>query len=317
LSRIFAIDAFRGFAILGMVLANYIAGVNWIPAWLRHAPDVGLTVIDLVAPFFIFAIGLTYGLSYRRRVEREGQMRAVRHFINRWLALIGMGAIISAGENLLLYHSTVVDWGVLQAIGAAGLLTLPLLWLPAWGRALAGMLLLAVYQVLLIQGGWVLIVLGASHGGLAGSLGWTGMLILATVFGDLFAEQSRRWFLPAALGVCALGVTLSPWVLVSKNRVSASYVLIALGISALVFGVFYLLEKRLGIRAEWLERWGRNPLALYLLHYLLLAVVTLPGVAWWYIDAVGWLVAVQAASLIGLLSLVAWGMEKKGWIWSV
>jgi hypothetical protein len=56
---------------------------------------------------------------------------------------------------------------------------------------------------------------------------------------------------------------------------------------------------------------------LYLLHYLLLAVVTLPGVAWWYIDAVGWLVAVQAASLIGLLSLVAWGMEKKGWIWSV
>ena len=45
--------------------------------------------------------------------------------------------------------------------------------------------------------------------------------------------------------------------------------------------------------------------------------VTLPGVAWWYADAAGWLVAVLAAGLIGLLSLAAWGMEKKGWIWSV
>jgi predicted acyltransferase len=69
--RIPSIDQFRGFAILTMVLANYMGGVSLIPAWLKHAPDIGLTVIDLIAPFFIFAIGLTYELSFHRRIERD------------------------------------------------------------------------------------------------------------------------------------------------------------------------------------------------------------------------------------------------------
>ena len=55
--RIEAIDQFRGLTIIGMVLANYLAGVRSAPPCLRHADDIGLTVIDLVAPFFIFEIG--------------------------------------------------------------------------------------------------------------------------------------------------------------------------------------------------------------------------------------------------------------------
>ena len=70
--RIASIDQFRGFAISAMVLANYLAGVHCVPVWLKHAPDVGLTVADLIAPFFIFAIGLTYGLSARRRIQAVG-----------------------------------------------------------------------------------------------------------------------------------------------------------------------------------------------------------------------------------------------------
>jgi len=66
-NRILAIDQFRGFAILLMILADYLNNINSIPAWLKHAPDVGYTIIDLVAPLFIFAIGLTYGMSFRRR----------------------------------------------------------------------------------------------------------------------------------------------------------------------------------------------------------------------------------------------------------
>ena len=54
--RLEAIDQFRGFAIMMMALANYLGGVNIVPWWLKHAQDVGLTFVDLVAPFFIFAI---------------------------------------------------------------------------------------------------------------------------------------------------------------------------------------------------------------------------------------------------------------------
>lgn len=59
-----AIDQFRGFSILLMILANYMNNVNLIPAWLKQADDVGYTVIDLVTPLFIFTIGLTYGFLF-------------------------------------------------------------------------------------------------------------------------------------------------------------------------------------------------------------------------------------------------------------
>jgi predicted acyltransferase len=39
-----------------MVIVNYISGINIVPAFLKHAPEIGLTVTDLVAPAFIFAI---------------------------------------------------------------------------------------------------------------------------------------------------------------------------------------------------------------------------------------------------------------------
>src|SRR5512141_1697418 len=97
--RILSIDQFRGFAILTMVLANFMGGILIIPAWLKHAPDIGLTVIDLIAPFFIFAISLTFGLSFNRRYEKDGPFRTYSFFLTRYLAIIGMGAIISAAET--------------------------------------------------------------------------------------------------------------------------------------------------------------------------------------------------------------------------
>jgi predicted acyltransferase len=78
--RIASIDQFRGFAILLMVLADYFNNISTVPAWLKHAPDIGYTLIDLVAPLFVFAIGLTYGMSFRRRFDRYGAWRTYNHF---------------------------------------------------------------------------------------------------------------------------------------------------------------------------------------------------------------------------------------------
>src|SRR5512143_2380735 len=145
--RILSIDQFRGFAILTMVLANFMGGILIIPAWLKHAPDIGLTVIDLIAPFFIFAIGLTYRAAFQRRLEREGAFKAYIYFLTRYLAIIGLGAIISAGETAVGENPSGIDWGVLQAIGMAGLVTLSIIRLPTLYRWLIGAAILVVYQV--------------------------------------------------------------------------------------------------------------------------------------------------------------------------
>ncbi len=318
-----AIDAFRGFSILLMVLANYLADVAVVPAWLKHAPDVGLTVIDLIAPFFIFAIGLTYGPSFRRRLSSHTPGRAAGKSLGRFLAFLGIGAIISAGQTALGMNGTGRDWGVLQAIGAAGLITLPTLFLkPRW-RGLLGLGLLALYQVLL-DSSWLPIVLGSPHGGIHGSLSWAAMMVLVTALADgvALSDVSAPWPLAiwsaaaAAAGI-ALALLLPELASVSKNRVSASYVLVSLGVSGLLFSLFRLGLSRPGARLPLLRSWGRNPLLLYVLHYILLAMVVLPGVRWWHVDASPVLTAAQSVAIVVILSLIAWRLERRGLILSL
>ncbi len=310
-SRLSSIDLFRGLAILGMVLANYLGGVAWISPWLKHAKDAGFTVIDLVAPMFIFAIGLTYGRSFRHRLKRDGAGKTYQHFVVRFAALLGMGALFSAGEVLLGVDGQTVNWGVLQAIGVAGLVTLPLLHLPALARFLIGLAILALYQYLL-DAFWLNRVLADPHGGLLGAISWSGMLVLATVLADsFFSRDGERRLRGAALLSALAGLLLSGLFVISKNRVSATYVLLSLGLSGLLFSACQILVEQFHLRCRWLESWGRNPLLLYLLHLLLLGLVVLPGQAALYAQAPLWLVLVEAFVLLAALSAVAWALDRR------
>jgi predicted acyltransferase len=314
-SRLEAIDQYRGLAIVLMVLANFLAGVDWIPDWLKHAPDIGLTIADLVAPFFIFSIGLTYALSFRKRLERDGWRHCLTHFVVRYLALLGIGALLSAGESWIVGAS---NWGAMQAIGVAGLVTLSVVNLPSPARWALGLGLLAGYQFVLDRF-WLEAVLRSSHGGLPGSLGWTAMLILATALADLYHNRKRQGkaFMLAAASVLALGLLVSVLVPISKNRVSASYVLISPGISALVFAAFHFLVDRARLRLLLLSSWGANPLLLYGLHFLLLGIFFLPGVPGWYAQAPLWLVSLQVMTVLGMLTAVSLALHRRNLVFSL
>ncbi len=316
-SRLVSIDQFRGLSIILMVLANYLAGVTLMPAWLKHAPDIGLTVIDLIAPFFIFAIGLTYGLSWSRRSAREGAQKTSQHFVTRFMALIGIGAVLSAGEIWLKVDGATVNWGVLQAIGVAGLLTLLVIGIPTSGRLAIGLTILAIYQYML-DTSWLADVLHAPHGGLPGSISWGAMMILATVLADLFHDPARRkFFTPASVLALVIGIALAFFLPLSKNRVSSSYVLISLGVSGLVFVALDWLVRLWKLRIGLLVTWGKNPLVLYVLHLMLIGIFFLPGIPAWYSAAPLWLVALEAIALLAALSAMGVFLERKQLIISV
>jgi predicted acyltransferase len=310
--RIPSIDQFRGFAILTMALANYMGGASIIPAWLKHAPDVGLTVIDLIAPFFIFVIGLTYGLSFRRRLEREGAFKTYNQFFIRYLAIIGLGAIVSAAETAAGENPSGIDWGVLQAIGMAGLVTLVVIRLPSIYRWLIGAGILVFYQVILDH--FLLdLTIRSPHGGLFGSLNWAAMLILGTALADLFHKEDgwKKAFPLASLAILAVGIALAFLLPVSKHRVSSSYVLITFGISALLFLLFHWLTGRFNWKGRLLVAWGRNPLVLYFLHYVIIGIFFLPGIPAIYQSASLWLVLLEMVILIGGISAVAWWLDRR------
>jgi len=316
--RLESIDQFRGFAIILMVAANYLAGVESIPTWLKHAPDIGLTIIDLIAPFFIFAVGLTFVLSAQRRFKSEDWRKMAVHLSKRGLALIGLGALITAGENYFDITPLPANWGVLQAIGVATLITILVILLPTYLRLGIGLGLLVGYQALLDRF-WLQNVLNSSHGGLPGSLSWAAMLILATVLADLFHATSgpRHQYLIGVLFTLIAGLLLAIWVPVSKNRVSASYVLVSLAASGVMFWVFHHLTNHVKVSLSWLTMWGKNPLILYILHYLFLGVVVLPNVPGWYTQAPFWLIGLQLIVLVVVLSVIGWFFDRKNWIFSL
>jgi predicted acyltransferase len=317
-NRLESIDRFRGFAILTMVLANFTSGIHTIPAWLHHAPDVGLTPPDLVAPFFIFAIGLTYGLSMRQRASRDGWVKTIEHSFCRFMAILGIGALMEAIGISYLDDPCLINWGVLQSIGVAGLLTLLVIRLPSLWRLGIGAALLGGYQVMLDRY-WIEITVRSPHGGIQGAIAWGGMLILSTVLADLFhdAARGRRVYPWVSLAVLALGVGLAFLTPVSKHRVSASYIVINLGLSALLFWGFHLLNEGLRWRVPLLSAWGQNPLLLYLLHYIGIGLFYLPGLPILYTEAPLWVVGLELAVLLAALSWVAWHLQRRGYIFSL
>lgn len=304
-SRDLAIDRFRGALIVLMVGGNYIAGVDFVPAFLKHAPGTGLTVADVVAPGFVFAIGLTYGSSFSRR-SLLGVRGAYRHFLLRYLSLIGIGAIISAGSTSVAHQPS--DWGVLQALGTAGLLCLAVVRLSVTVRFVTGLLMLCGYQYLLDR--WApQPVPASSNGGFFGSVAWGSLLVLSTAMADLYRTDRGR-YLAGCLGLVVAAATSVFLVPVSKNRVSPSFVLVCLALAAVAW-LFVDLGSRVARKPVGLLCWwGQNPLVLYLVHLGLLGFVTLPMARWWYADASPPLAAAQLLTVLGLTSVTAWWLHR-------
>ena len=96
--RAYSLDALRGYAILTMVLSATIAG-SILPGWMYHAqtpppthvfhPEIpGLTWVDLVFPFFLFAMGAAFPFSIRKRYEKgESKICLVYDALKRGIQL--------------------------------------------------------------------------------------------------------------------------------------------------------------------------------------------------------------------------------------
>ena len=305
-ARDLSLDRFRGLAIILMVIVNDLADAEGIPAVLLHPEDKGFSLADIVAPMFIFAIACSFRQSYLRRRERD-RAAAGPHFVTRYLAILGIGAIFTGFENAALGGG---DWGALQSIGVAGLLALLAVNLPAWGRALAGGCGLVVYQVLnatVLRG----MIFGFDHGGLFGALGYGCMLILGTVMIDLWRKGLKAYL--AGTGVLCLLAACSLFVVdISKNRVSLSFVLVSLAICGAAWLAFNLLEKALPKKSGLIAWWGENPMLLYVLHLGGVGLCRLPFMVLGMEPRPLYFALPLDLLLLAVLSLAAWRLHRKG-----
>ena len=116
-----ALDVLRGLTIL-LMLTNLTPG-SWETnfGFLVHATWDGWTLIDMVAPAFLFVIGCAMPLSFERR-SASGDARGtlLRHIITRGLMLVAIGFFLNLYPRF--DFDTVRIPGVLQRIGLCYLL---------------------------------------------------------------------------------------------------------------------------------------------------------------------------------------------------
>ena len=100
--RIVSIDVFRGITMAVMIFVNALDGVRGLPWWTHHARasvDV-MTYVDMVFPFFLFAVGLSLPLAVERRLKRDRSQAALwLHIVVRSVSLIVLGLILANAEK--------------------------------------------------------------------------------------------------------------------------------------------------------------------------------------------------------------------------
>jgi predicted acyltransferase len=117
-----ALDVLRGLTIILMLMNLTPGSWEFNYPFLVHAKWEGWTLIDMVAPAFLFCIGAAMPLSLERRAAK-GDSRAtlMRHVLSRGAMLVAIGLFLNLYPRF--EFSTFRIPGVLQRIGLCYMLT--------------------------------------------------------------------------------------------------------------------------------------------------------------------------------------------------
>jgi len=100
--RVISIDIFRGLTMAVMIFVNALSEVRGLPWWTYHAHanvDV-MTYVDMVFPFFLFAVGMSLPLSVAQRLKSNPSLVSLlAHVAVRILGLIVLGEILANAEK--------------------------------------------------------------------------------------------------------------------------------------------------------------------------------------------------------------------------
>ena len=120
-TRLGALDAFRGLTVASMILTSSLGSQADAPYQLTHVPWHGATFRDLIAPWFLFAMGLAMAFALARYIDGRDPTSPWPKVFRRGAILFAVGLVL----NFFLYEvpdpdlSTFRIMGVLQRIGLA------------------------------------------------------------------------------------------------------------------------------------------------------------------------------------------------------
>lgn len=251
-----ALDALRGLAILLMVLSGSIHFPNPLPAWMYHAqvppPDFkfnanlpGITWVDLVFPFFLFAMGAAFPFGLSRRLESGVSLwTIIFQSVLRGLMLVAFAIFLQHTKPFLFSSAPgTLDWII--GLAAFGVMFLLFMRYPKT---------ISLQQGILLRSAGLVI----------------GLLILALLKfpdGTGFLITRSDIIIIVLANVAVFGSLL--WVATRNN------ILLRLG----VLGILMALRLTQSIEGSWNHwLWTASPFPwMYKLYYLQYLFIVIPG----------------------------------------
>jgi predicted acyltransferase len=291
--RLTSLDAFRGLAIVGMLLVNNVALDTATPRPLTHAPwNGGIYFADLVYPWFLLIVGVAIPFSAAAsRARGVPVWRYDLKILCRAVALVLLGCLLDSSAN----KRPMFELGVLQQIGLAYLAGAILGELSSLRRFLVAAVLLlghwAVIRLVPIPGGRPGVFTESTNiiyyfnrvylqplslRGLISLVPMSALVLMGTMIGDELRREVRApvWkgarLLLAGLILIGLGWLWSINLPFNKSVWTASYILYSAGWGTVVLALFYLLIDVTGWRfwAFPLVVFGANAMIAYVLPIL-------------------------------------------------
>jgi predicted acyltransferase len=93
-ARLISLDAMRGFTIAAMILVNFPGDEDNVFSPLKHTVWNGLTPTDLIAPFFLFIVGISIVLAYSKRTADPDQ-ELYKKIVFRSIKIFAVGIFLN------------------------------------------------------------------------------------------------------------------------------------------------------------------------------------------------------------------------------
>lgn len=300
-NRLISLDAMRGFTIAAMILVNFPGDGEQVYHTLHHTIWNGLSFTDLVAPFFLFIIGVSIVFAYSKRLaagDPKGEMYkkiivrslkifAVGMFLNlqpdfdfaniRWTGTLHRIAIVFLACALIFLNTTWKQQAWLAALVlVAYWLALTLIPTPGYDNAMLepGVNLVAWFDSKFLpgkmwQGTWDPESILSTFPSVVSGI--TGLLAGHLLTSDFTRQEKVNYLMTAGLFTAALGYFWGLTFPVNENLWTSSFVLVTSGMAALLLGAMYFIVDILGYTSgtkPWII-FGANAIAVYVLADLL------------------------------------------------
>lgn len=296
-NRLISLDALRGFTIAAMLMVNFPGSDEHVFFTLRHTKWNGLSFTDLVAPIFLFVVGVSIVFAYSKRkqddspkgelykkiIMRSLKIFAVGMFLNlmptfdfsdvRWTGTLHRIAFVFLGCALLFLNT---DWKqqawVCALILVGYWLALTLIPTPGIGKVMLepGVNLVAWFDSKFLpgkmwQGTWDPESILSTFPSIASGI--TGMLAGRLLQSDFTPNEKVNYLMTAGVFSAALGYLWGLGFPVNENLWTSSFVLVTSGCACLLLGALYfmvdILGKTKGTQVGII--FGANAIAVYVL----------------------------------------------------